>query len=97
MIDSIDYCESQNYHTIPMNHEIGFGKYKGRKLTELVSEDGEYLIWLYKQDWLDDDTRKALDSVISNVELGFGRFKGNSIGYLRAHNPKYIEWLFKHK
>jgi uncharacterized protein (DUF3820 family) len=89
MIDSIDYCEHMN------NFKLKFGKYKDRQLSELVSEDGGYLIWLFKQVWLDDDTKKALDSVINNVKLGFGRYKGNTIGYLKFKNPKYIEWLFK--
>ena len=53
-------------------YRIGFGQFKGMELTQIANvgkDDDErgllYLDWLYRQDWLNEASRGAIDSFVN--------------------------------
>ena len=49
-----------------MLQKINFGKYRGKSLQDLVTEDRNYLEWLYKQRDLDEDLKYTLGKLLVN-------------------------------
>jgi len=70
-----------------------FGKYKDQTLESVANEDGRYIIWLRKQNWINDELKSELDRVMDQVVLNFGKNKGKTMAALKASQPKYHKWL----
>jgi ribonuclease HI len=53
-----------------MSHYIYFGKYKNECITEIYKKDRQYLEWLIKQPWVQENTATALNELFkSPIEL----------------------------
>jgi len=72
---------------------LSFGKYKNEALKDLCVKDGRYLIWLLKQDWVNEETLNGIKKVIGNVILNFGRHSGSTINFISETDPDYVKWL----
>jgi uncharacterized protein (DUF3820 family) len=75
------------------NHIISFGKYKDQKLVDIIKEDPRYIIWLFKQPWLESDTREAISDSMDTIQITFGRHNGKTLLELKKDVPKYFKWL----
>jgi uncharacterized protein (DUF3820 family) len=78
-----------------MSAKLTFGKYKGDTLSQIAKDDGKYLIWVVKQDFVDKSMKKAIAGVLDTIKLDFGRHAGKTIGYVKKNDPKYYRWLLK--
>lgn len=75
------------------NFTIQFGKFKGQTLQEISDKDARYLLWLYKQSWVNNKTKNALESFIDNITLNFGKYNGRCLNNIKNDDPKYYKWL----
>lgn len=75
--------------------KLGFGKHKGSEIAELAVSESRYLIWLYTCDWVNVDTKVAIEEQFDNIKLEFGRHKGESVANVRDNDAKYFAWLTK--
>lgn len=75
--------------------KLGFGKYKGSEIAALAESDPKYLIWLFTCDWVNQDTKKAIEDEFNHMTIEFGRHKGETVLNVKENDPKYYEWLTK--
>lgn len=44
--------------------KLTFGKYKGKKITEIAEFDRKYLEWTSKQSWCFDDLKEQIETIL---------------------------------
>lgn len=51
--------------------DINFGKHKGKNIDMVIKEDKQYVEWLFKQDWLKEDLKNKIDTVLNQQKVAF--------------------------
>lgn len=46
------------------NQFLRFGKYRNKKISEVLDEDPQYIRWLLQQEWLDNSIRYTIEKEI---------------------------------
>lgn len=55
----------RNYMVNKSLSVLPFGKYRGKKISEIAEFDSKYLEWVVKQSWLDDKLKKEINGVLT--------------------------------
>lgn len=78
---------------------INFGKYKGKKIDDLLLENPKYLHWVYTQ--VENDERKyvnmryKLASASGHIRFPFGKYKHKTIKHVYSEDRSYFLWCMK--
>ena len=84
-----------------LDDEIGFGKYKGKTIREVIDTDWQYIKWAVF------DSKRLLADIDKIVEyhesiakplgpndlMPFGKYKGRTILEVFTEDPQYLTWL----
>lgn len=84
-----------------LDDEIGFGKYKGKTIHEVIDTDWQYIKWAVI------DSKRLLADIDKIVEyhesiakplgpndlMPFGKYKGRTILEVFTEDPQYLTWL----
>jgi uncharacterized protein (DUF3820 family) len=73
---------------------LRFGIHKDSSIKDLLG-DAKYLLWLRKQQWINNELREAIDLVFDDIIMNFGKYNGKTIREIKSLNNKYIEWLMR--
>ena len=61
---------NSNYRTSGGSENVfRFGKYKGKKISEIIKDDAKYLTWLNLQNWVSDDVKIAITKLMNPKSL----------------------------
>jgi uncharacterized protein (DUF3820 family) len=80
---------------------VNFGKYRGKKISEIYELDEQYCKWLYPQEILIGEypmIKKYLHDQFDGEDLSYamtwGKFKGKSLKWINDNDKSgYIAWL----
>lgn len=79
----------------PQTHVMELGKYKGRKLNEVIAFDPSYISWMRSKSW--SSTDKVFIELIKDVEvpdITFGKHKGKTLKWLMEYDESYVKFLW---
>jgi len=75
------------------NNIIKFGKFKGLSIQEIGDIKPSYLLFLFKQHWIDADIKREIENVLFEKPIWFGKYRGETINEIKLHNQAYVDWL----
>lgn len=92
------YIEQTDTIMPMLNEENCFikGKHTGKLISEVISTDIQYCLWLKDQDWVKKDQQLydlVKDLVAPPMKMPFGKHKGALLSYLWTHENDYFNWV----
>jgi len=70
-----------------------FGKYEGELIADVAKSDGKYILWLFKQKWIEPELKQELNAVMKQVVVNFGKYKNKTIAEVKLLDLDYYYWL----
>lgn len=101
LMDIIGEQTTDAVKILALDDEIGFGKYIGMTLRDVISKDWQYVKWaMFNSQHLYTDADKVLEyqknhrpTLTPDDIISIGKYKGKTIGDIYEMDSRYLIWL----